>query len=46
MDREYVIRRLEYLQKWRRGADIPMPNPKEMGMVIDYAIEMLKNNIK
>lgn len=29
-------------QRWRRGADIPMLEPKEIGEAIDVAIEVLK----
>lgn len=46
MNKNDVVEQLEYYQRWRRGEDIPMQNPKELGMVIDYAIEFLKNNIK
>lgn len=32
---------LEHHQKWRRGADIDMIEPKELGRAIDVAIEVL-----
>lgn len=28
--------------KWRRGADIPMGNPKELGMAIETAIRLME----
>lgn len=46
MGTKEIIEYLEYYQRWRRGADIPQPDPKELGKVIDYTIECLKNNIK
>lgn len=33
-----IIKYLHNYQKWRRGADLPMPNPKELGIAIDGAI--------
>jgi len=36
---------IEYLtdyNKWRRGEAITSPNPKELGLNLDYAIETLK----
>ena len=38
-----IIRVLHAFQKWRRGADIPMPDPKEIGRAIDGAIRELRN---
>ena len=38
-----IIRVLHAFQKWRRGADIPMPAPKEIGRAIDGAIRELRN---
>lgn len=38
-----IIRVLLAFQKWRRGADIPMPDPKEIGRAIDGAIRELRN---
>lgn len=29
-------------QYWRRGGDCAMPDPKELGAWIDYAIEVLE----
>ena len=38
-----IIKYLDNYQKWRRGADIPMPAPKELGIAIDGAIRELLN---
>lgn len=38
-----IIKYLHNYQKWRRGADLPMPNPKELGIAIDGAIRELRN---
>jgi len=37
-----AIKILHYHQKWRRGAKIPMTNPKELGVAIDVAIQKLR----
>lgn len=36
------IRQLEEYQEWRRGADIKMPYPKDIGVTIDRAIHYIK----
>lgn len=38
-----IIRVLHAYQKWRRGANIPQPDPKEIGRAIDGAIRELRN---
>lgn len=38
-----IIRVLHAFQKWRRGADMQMPDPKEIGRAIDGAIRELRN---
>lgn len=38
-----IIRVMHAFQKWRRGADMPMPDPKEIGRAIDGAIRELRN---
>ena len=38
-----IIKYLHNYQKGRRGADRPMPNPKELGIAIDGAIRELRN---
>lgn len=38
-----IIKYLHNYQKWRRGADLPMPTPKELGIAIDGAIRELRN---
>ena len=37
-----LIETLENFNKWRRGAEMPMPNPTAIGIAIDDAIEILK----
>jgi hypothetical protein len=37
-----IIKRLEYYNEWRRGADTEMPRPKEIGKTIDAAIKEVK----
>lgn len=37
-----AIEILEIHQKWRRGADIPMRDAKELGIAIDLIIKTLK----
>ena len=37
-----VITKLDYHNKWRRGADLPMMDPTELGKVIKDAIKFLK----
>lgn len=41
-DLEQTIKALHYLQKWRRGANIPMPEPVFVGKAIDEAIRHLR----
>ena len=38
-----IIRVLHAYQKWRRGANIPMPDPREIGRAIDGAIRELRS---
>ena len=38
-----AIKELEYYQKWRKGADMPQPEPKKVSEVLDIAINILKN---
>lgn len=41
--RKGLIRKLHEMQKWRRGADMPMPlTPKEFGIAIDDCIRILR----
>ena len=37
-----AIKILEEYNRWRRGEDIPQPNPKLVGEAIDFAINQLK----
>lgn len=38
-----AIKELEYYQKWRKGADMPQPEPKKVSEALDIAINLLKN---
>lgn len=42
MKPKQVAEYLEYLNKWRRGAEIPQPAPIEIGIFIDEAVKILK----
>ena len=42
MTLQEATKELEYLQKWRRGADIKQPDPKKVGESLDIAIHLLK----
>ena len=42
MTLQEAIKILEEYNKWRRGAEIPQPNPKLIGEAIDIAIHQLK----
>lgn len=35
--------RLKTINKWRRGAEIEMPNPEQVGRDIDQAIELIES---
>ena len=37
-----TLKALRVFQKWRRGANIEMPNPKELGETIDNTIRILR----
>lgn len=37
-----AIKELQYYQKWRRGADIQIPDTKKVGEAIDIAINLMK----
>lgn len=41
-----AVKLLQRYKRWRRGADIEMPRPKEIGKAIDTAIEYIKKNEK
>ena len=42
MTKEEALNILVEFQKWRRGAEIPMQEPRIIGEAIDVAIEALK----
>ena len=41
-----IIDDMDYYQAWRRGADIKMPDPTELGILLDEVIEFLKYHNK
>lgn len=43
---ESTIAILRQFNKWRRGADMPQPNPKKIGLAIDAAIAELEKTNK
>lgn len=42
MKTEEALQILQTFNAWRRGAEIPRPDPVEIGKAIDTAIEKLK----
>lgn len=46
MKKKEALEILEKHNQWRRGSEIPMENPKLIGIAIDKAIEVLKLSIK
>lgn len=42
MDVQDALRLLERHNKWRRGADVPMESPKEIGEAIDLIVKEYK----
>lgn len=42
MKKEEAIKILTEGNKWRRGSEIEMPNPKNLGLAIDYAIKFMQ----
>lgn len=42
MKKQEAIKTLEEANKWRRGAEIAMPNPEQFGKAIEYAIRFMK----
>ncbi len=43
---ERALEVLKHFNKWRRGAKMPMPNPKEIGIALDTAIKVLEKEVK
>lgn len=44
MEAQEALKLLEYHNKWRKGADIPMLNPTVLGEVIDTIIKKYKED--
>ena len=43
MELQQAIELLENYNKWRRGAEIPQPNPTEIGVAISVVLEYTKS---
>ncbi len=41
-EQESALKTLSRYNKWRRGADIPQPDPKDIGEAIDEAIRLMR----
>lgn len=41
-----AIKTLHHFQKWRRGAKIEIPDPKQIGQALDVAIRVLRKQVK
>ena len=42
MDKKELVKFLRGYNHWRRGAEIPMPSPKELGIALDIAISIIE----
>ena len=42
MNLQEAIKNLEYYNKWRLGAELDQPNPKEITEALEIAINLLK----
>ncbi len=42
MNKNKLIKFLRDYNHWRRGAEIPMPTPKELGIALDAAISIIE----
>ena len=42
MDKKELVKFLRDYNQWRRGAEIPMPSPKELGIALDIAISIIE----
>jgi len=41
-----ILRRLHYIEKWRKGANLLMPKPSDISLAIDDAIRYIRSNEK
>lgn len=46
MNMEKAVLILKQHNKWRRGADIPMANPTELGIAIDTVVTYTERRLK
>lgn len=44
MTREELIGFLERAQRWRKGADIPMPHPRDLSIAYGAVIRVLRDS--
>lgn len=42
MKKKDILKNLRYVNDWRKGANIPMPNPTEYGKWLDSAIKAIE----
>lgn len=42
MNKNKLIKFLRDYNHWRRGAEIPMPTPKELGIALDASISIIE----
>jgi len=46
MSTEEAIKTLKHHNRWRRGANIKMDDPKKLGQALDEAIRVMEESIK
>lgn len=44
MKRKELIDFMEHALRWRKGADIPMPQPKDLSIAYQAVIQVLKDS--
>lgn len=42
MNKKELVKFLRNYNHWRRGAETPMPSPKELGVALDAAISIIE----
>jgi hypothetical protein len=45
MNIKQSVETLKYFNKWRRGEEIEMPDPKAVGIAIDVILEFVENEL-
>jgi len=46
MNKKEAIKILTQANEWRRGGEGDMPDPKELGLAIDFAVDYMANNLQ